>query len=42
MMETGSAGGGENWILSDMGSDNLSVGGDSHSSYNSLVSKPRF
>lgn len=33
--------GNENWVLSDMGSDNVSVGGDSHSSYSSMH-RPRF
>ena len=36
-------GGTENWVLSEMGSDTLSVGGDSNSSYQSnLLSKPKF
>eukprot|EP00353_Schmidingerella_taraikaensis_P006612 CAMPEP_0185585426 /NCGR_PEP_ID=MMETSP0434-20130131/38662_1 /TAXON_ID=626734 ORGANISM="Favella taraikaensis, Strain Fe Narragansett Bay" /NCGR_SAMPLE_ID=MMETSP0434 /ASSEMBLY_ACC=CAM_ASM_000379 /LENGTH=48 /DNA_ID=CAMNT_0028205749 /DNA_START=2670 /DNA_END=2819 /DNA_ORIENTATION=- len=31
----------ENWVLSDMGSDNVSMGGDSHSSYSSMH-RPKF
>ena len=31
----------ENWLLSDFGSDNVSIGGDSNASHNSL-SRPKF
>ena len=34
-------GGSEHWILSDMGSDNQSVGGDSCASFKSFT-KPKF
>ena len=33
--------GSEHWILSDMGSDNMSVGGDSCASFKSFT-KPKF